>query len=83
MALKAERYVQVKAELEKMETRLFELSVEIDEAAPPTEKKGFIYQAACRAGDAVAHLRYMLKTQQEHIRKEEEIQRRLYGKPKN
>jgi hypothetical protein len=78
MAFTAERYTQVKAELEKIETRLFALAVEIDEAAPVTEKKGFIYQAAWRAGDAVAHLQYMLKTQQE----QEEIQRRLYGKSK-
>jgi hypothetical protein len=49
MALTAERYTQVKAELERMESRLFELSAEIDESAPVTDKKGFIYQAACRA----------------------------------
>jgi hypothetical protein len=59
-----------------MESRLFALSVEIDEAASVAEKKGFIHQAAWRAGDAVAHLRYLLKTQQE----QEQIQHRLYGK---
>lgn len=82
MALTAERYAQVKEELDQMETRLFALAGELDEAAPMTEKKGFIYQAACRAGDAVSHLGYMLKTQQEHKRRDEEIQRRMYGKPK-
>jgi hypothetical protein len=82
MALTAERYAEVKVALEQMETRLYALAGEIDEAAPVTEKKGFIHQAAWRAGDAVAHLRYLLKTQQEHRRKEEEIQRRMYGKPR-
>jgi hypothetical protein len=70
----------VDAELEKMWTRLIELAVEINDASPVVDKLKFTYQAACRAGDAVSHLRSMLKTQQEHMRIAEEIQRQLYGK---
>lgn len=79
MALTAERYTEVKAELAQMETRLFALALEIDGAAPVTEKQGFVYQAAWRAGGAVSHLRYVLKAQQDQTRLGDEIQRRLYG----
>jgi hypothetical protein len=80
--LTPERHAEVDAELETMFKRLVELAVEIDEKAPITDKKGFNYQAVCRAGDAIQILRHHLTTSQQLQQMSEEIRKKL-GKSTN
>jgi len=79
MALTDERYAEIDAELQRMRDYLAALADEIDAAAPIVNKHGATYVSAISALGAIAALRHMLESQQEHERIGDEIQRRLYG----
>ena len=73
--LSQERYAEMDAELEKMWERLIEMTVEIDKAIGL--RNGQSYLVGCRAADGVAMFRHQLQGTAGHMRKGEEIQRRM------
>ena len=77
MALTPEQYETADSELRRIHEYLIGLAVQIEATSANTDKRCFTSHTACRAGDAIAHLRYILAQQQEYMREGEKIRRRL------
>ena len=67
MGLPAQRYEERAASLQRIHAYLTALAVEVDAAAPVTNKHGETYQVALTVAAWVAQLRHALQTDQEQL----------------
>jgi hypothetical protein len=65
MAVTPERHEAIRAELTRMKRYMESLAIEIEAAAPMTDKRGLSWLAAIQLDSALTHLQRRLKEEQE------------------
>jgi hypothetical protein len=68
MAVTPERHEAIMAELARMKRSMENLAIEIEAAAPMTDKRGLSWLAAIQVDSAITHLQRRLKEEQERQR---------------